>query len=104
MRYLLTGARHIIGYGICLAFITLTLTFSGPFIDVVRSSDTHVTTLIGALGFDPNIGWMTRITINVFGVSFTPALVIGHVLGIMISPIGLVAFMIYFIFRRAFPD
>ena len=78
--------------------------FRSPFIDVVRSSDTHVTTLIGALGFDPNFGWVTRVTINVFGVSFTPALVVGHLLGIVISPIGLVAFMLYFIFRKAFPD
>ena len=95
--------RHIIGFFLCLAFITLILTFSAPFVGWVRNSDTHVTSVVDTLAFDPDLGPMTRYTVQVFGMSFSPALAIGHVAAIVVSPIGLLAVMLYYLLARVLP-
>ena len=87
----------MIGYLCCLAFITLTLTFFQFFPDVVRNVEANANTVIHGLKSDPTLGAAARFTAHLFGVSFSPALVLGHLITLVISPIGLFALVFYII-------
>ena len=85
----------MIGYLCCLAFITLALTFFQFFPDVVRNVEANANTIVDGLKSDPTLGAATRFTVRAFGGSFSPALVLGHFIALVISPIGLFALVFY---------
>ncbi len=93
----------MIGYLCCLAFITLTLTFFRFFPDVVRNVEANANTVIDGLKFDPTLGGAARFTVRLFGETFSPALVFGQLLAIVLSPIGLFALLFYVIIAWMLP-
>ena len=93
----------MIGYLCCLAFITLTLTFFQFFPDVVRSVEANANTVIDGLKTDPTLGAAARLTVRLFGESFSPALVLGHFIAIVLSPIGLFALVFYIVISWMLP-
>lgn len=93
----------MIGYLCCLAFITLALTFFQFFPDVVRNVEASANTVVEGLKFDPTVGPAARFTVRLFGESFSPALVLGHFVAIVVSPIGLFALVFYVIISWMLP-
>jgi hypothetical protein len=93
----------LIGYLCCLAFITLALTFFQFFPDVVRNVEANANTVIDGLKTDPTLGAPARFTLRLFGESFSPALVLGHVIAIVVSPIGLFALVLYTVISWMLP-
>lgn len=97
------STRHVIGYLCCLAFITLALTFFQFFPDVVRNVEASANTVVDGLKSDPTLGPAARLTVHAFGESFSPALVLGHFVAIMLSPIGLIALLGYILLSWMLP-
>ena len=95
--------RHVIGYLVCLTFLTLVLTLFGFFPNLIRNNDANVGATLTLLQDDPNVGPAVRYTVSVFGTSFSPVLVLGHFLAIVISPIGLFALLFYFVLAWMLP-
>jgi hypothetical protein len=93
----------VIGYLCCLAFITLALTFFRFFPDVVRNVEANANTVVAGLKFDPALGAAARFTVRLFGQTFSPALVLGHFLAIVVSPIGLFALLFYVLLAWMLP-
>ena len=93
----------MIGYLCCLVFITLALTFFNFFPDVVRNVEANANTVIDGLKFDPTLGTAVRFTVRLFGETFSPALVLGHFLAIVLSPIGLFALLFYVLISWMLP-
>lgn len=91
----MAGTRHLIGYLCCLAFVTLALTFFGFFPTVVKNVEANAETYLNGLRYDPNFGPLVSFTAHVFGASFSPALAIGHLVAIVVSPIGLFTLLLY---------
>ena len=87
--------RHLIGYLCSLAFVVLVLTFFGFFPSVVKNVEANAETYLSGLRFDPNLGPMVNYTAHAFGTSFSPALALGHLIAIIVSPIGLFALLFY---------
>jgi hypothetical protein len=92
-----------VGYLSCLAFIVLVLTFFQFFPDVVRNVEANANTAIDGLKSDPTLGPAARFTVHVFGDSFSPALVLGHFVAIVLSPIGLFALLFYILISWMLP-
>lgn len=95
--------RHVIGYLVCVAFLTLILTFVGPFFDLIQASETHVGRIIDVFRYDPDIGPWTSYTVHMFGLSFAPVVALGHVIAVVASPVGLLALMLYFLMAWVMP-
>jgi hypothetical protein len=97
------NTRHVIGYLCCLVFITFVMTFFRFFPDTVRNIEANTTSVLGAIGSDPAYARAFAYTVHIFGVSFSPPLVLGHLLGIILSPIGLFALLFYFVLNWMLP-
>ncbi len=97
------NTRHLVGYLCCLAFITLVLTFFQFFPDVVRNIEANANTVIDGFKSDPTLGPAARFTVRVFGESLSPALVLGHFVAIILSPIGLFALLFYIVISWMLP-
>lgn len=97
------ATRHVIGYLCCLVFITFVLTFFRFFPDTVRNIEANTTGVINGMGSDPAYAGLFAYPVHVFGVSFSPALVLGHLLGLILSPIGLFALLFYFVLNWMLP-
>jgi hypothetical protein len=93
----------LIGYLCCLAFITLTLTFFPFFPGVVRNVEANANIVIDGLKTDPTFGAAARLTVRAFGQSFSPALVLGHVIAVVLSRIGLFALAFYVVISWMLP-
>lgn len=93
----------MIGYLCCLAFITLTLTFFQFFPDVVRTIEANATTITDGLRSDPTFGAAARFTVRPFGGSLSPALLLGHFIALVVSPIGLFALAFYVVILWMLP-
>ncbi|HLW61419.1 MAG TPA: hypothetical protein VKV57_16060 [bacterium] len=89
--------RYVIGYLACLAFIVLILTFFGFFPNLIRNNETNVGTFFNLFSSDRHVGTAMQYTVSVFGLSFSPALALGHFVAIVLSPIGLFTLVFYFV-------
>jgi len=97
------NTRHIIGYLCCLVFITFVLTFFGFFAGIVRDIEANTGIVMDGFKTDPTFGPMISYTAHPFGTSFSPALALGHVVGIIVSPIGLFALLFYVVIAWMLP-
>lgn len=95
--------RHVIGYLVCLTFVTLVLTFFGFFTNIVRNIEANAGVFLDGFRTDPTFGPMINYTVHAFGASFSPALALGHVVAIIISPIGLFTLLFYFVIAWMLP-
>lgn len=93
----------MIGYLCVLAFITLVLTFFQFAPDMVRNIEANANTVLDGLKPDPTFGPAVRYTVHLFGGSFSPALVFGHFVAIVLSPIGLFALLVYILISWMLP-
>ncbi|HKV44425.1 MAG TPA: hypothetical protein VJT32_07105 [bacterium] len=87
--------RYVIGYLACLAFIVLILTFFGFFPDVIRNNESNVGTFFNFFSNGRHVSPAVQYTVSVFGLSFSPALALGHFVAIVLSPIGLFTLVFY---------
>lgn len=70
---------------------------------MVRNVEANANTVIEGLKFDPTLGGAARFTVRLFGESFSPALVLGHFIAIVLSPIGLFALVFYILISWMLP-
>lgn len=91
------ATRHLIGYLCCLAFVTFSLTFFGFFPNIVRNIEQNAGTFLDGFASDPTLGPIVHYTAHPLGLSFSPALVFAHFVGIVVSPIGLFTLLFYFV-------
>ena len=95
--------KSVIGYLICLAFVSLVLTLFGPFFDMIGKSESHVGKIIDVFGFDPDIGPWTRYTVDILGTPVSPVIALGHLAAVVVSPVGLLALLLYFLISWVMP-
>ena len=95
--------RHVIGYLACLTFVTLVLSFFGSFTNIVRNVEANAGVVLDSFRTDPTFGPMINYTVHAFGASFSPALALGDVVAIIISPIGLFTLLFYFVIAWMLP-
>ncbi len=69
----------------------------------MRNVEASANTVVEGLKFDPALGPAARFTVRLFGESFSPALVLGHFVAIVVSPIGLFALVVYVIISWMLP-
>ena len=93
----------MIGYLCCLAFVTFVLTFLASFTNVVRDIEANAGTILEGFRANPTVGPLIGYTAHPFGTSFSPALVLGHVVAIIVSPIGLFTLLLYVIIAWMLP-
>lgn len=79
------------------------LTFFQFFPDVVRNIEANANVVIDGLKSDPTFGPAARFTVHAFGESFSPALVLGHFVAIVLSPVGLFALLFYIVISWMLP-
>ena len=94
---------RVIGYLVCLAFVTLALTLLGPFFGMIENSEANVGRIIDSYRFDPAIGPWTTYTVEVFGTAFSPVIALGHLAAVVASPVGLLALLLYFLISWMMP-
>ncbi len=95
--------RHVVGYLVCVAFLTLILTALGPFLELIETSEAHVGRIIDVFRYDPDIGPWTTYTVHAFGISFSPVAMLGHIIAVVASPVGLLALLLYFLMVWVMP-
>jgi hypothetical protein len=87
--------RHVLGYVLCLGFLTLALPYFGLYTNLVSPGEMRVAAVIETLKFDPVIGHALQYTVQVAGASFSPLLMLGHLAAIVFSLVGFLALVLY---------
>lgn len=91
------ATRHLLGYLCCLAFVVFALTSLGFFPNIIRNIEENANIFLDGFASDPTLGPIVHYTAHPFGLSIPPALVFGHFVAIVVSPIGLFTLLFYFL-------